>query len=129
MKIFEVQTGKHTECVALSSSVRRWIEIKDGLAQIYIPHTTAAVIINEGYDPDVTHDLLKHLDNLVPWEQPYFKHGEGNSAAHIKAALLGNSVTVIVEGGNLKLGAWEEIFLVEFDGPRTRKVYVKEIPN
>jgi len=99
-------------------------EVADGLCIVYVPHTTAGVMINEGADPAVMQDVANTLEKLVPWKAAYL-HGEGNSAAHIKSILVGGSVQVLVEGGRLLLGTWERIFLCEFDGPRTRKIHVK----
>ncbi len=100
------------------------ISARNGICLIYTPHTTAGLTINEGADPDVMEDVLKTLDTIVPWRGAY-RHTEGNSAAHIKAILTGGSVQVIVDSGKLVLGAWERIFLLEFDGPRTRKIFVQ----
>jgi len=101
--------------------------IDRGLATVFVPHTTAAVTINENADPSVKYDLLMGLDNLVPAGLPQYRHAEGNSDAHIKASLVGSSVTVIVEKGSLVLGTWQGIFLCEFDGPRTRQVLVQVV--
>lgn len=106
----------------------RELGLESGLAVIYCPHTTAAITINEGHDPDVCADLLGHLEVLVP-QKTSFKHGEGNSDAHIKAALVGSSQTVLVEGGLLALGRWQRVFFCEFDGPRNRRYYVKGVPS
>ena len=98
--------------------------IKDGLCVVYNPHTTAGMTINENADPDVVRDLLFALDKTFP-DRPEFRHYEGNSAAHLKASTMGSSVTVIVENGRLILGRWQGIYFTEFDGPRSRKFYVK----
>lgn len=95
----------------------------DGVCTLYVPHTTAGIFINEGYDPDVMRDVDAMLDKVIPWSAGY-RHLEGNSAAHIKAILTGNSQQVIVEGGRPLLGRWEEIFFAEFDGPRSREFIV-----
>ncbi len=100
--------------------------IENGLCTVFVPHTTAAVTINENADPDVREDLLAALRRAVPDGAPY-RHGEGNSPAHVKASLVGSSVTVIVEGGRLRLGTWQGVQLCEFDGPRARKVWVRII--
>jgi len=100
--------------------------IKDGLAVIHIPHTTAAVTINENADPDVQKDMTKFMDRLIPHEN-WFAHSEGNSDSHIKSSLFGCSQTVIIEKGRLVLGTWQGIYFCEFDGPRSRKVFVKVI--
>jgi len=89
-----------------------------------VPHTTAGITINESADPSVVVDIQTTLDKLVPWEAAY-RHREGNSAAHIKSSLVGNSAMVLAESGHLKLGTWQGIFFCEFDGPRSRKLYMK----
>lgn len=99
-------------------------EVDDGLCVVFVPHTTAAVTINEGADPAVQSDILAELDKVIPWNDSY-THGEGNSAAHIKASLFGSSVTILVKDGRLVLGTWQAIYFCEFDGPRERKAYVK----
>jgi secondary thiamine-phosphate synthase enzyme len=98
--------------------------ITRGICHVFVPHTTAAVTINENADPDVPRDILVALDRLVPVSGGY-RHAEGNAAAHIKASLFGASQTLFVEGGSLVLGTWQSIFFCEFDGPRTRKVMVR----
>ena len=100
--------------------------IRSGICHVFVPHTTAGVTINENADPDVPRDILTTLSRLVPANGSY-RHAEGNSDAHVKASLMGSSVTVIVENGELVLGMWQSIFFCEFDGPRTRKVYVKAV--
>lgn len=97
--------------------------VTTGICTVFVPHTTAGVTINENADPDVQHDILLLLRHIVR-DLPEFRHGEGNSAAHVKASLMGSSVTVLVEGGRLRLGTWQGIYFGEFDGPRTRKVWV-----
>ena len=97
--------------------------IKDGICTIFVPHTTAAVTINENADPDVTRDILDKLERLFPRSDGY-RHSEGNSSSHIKASLLGFSETVLVENGSLVLGTWQGIYFCEFDGPRTRSFLV-----
>jgi secondary thiamine-phosphate synthase enzyme len=98
--------------------------VTDGVAIIFCPHTTAGITINENADPDVIHDLMIGLSKAFPNRQE-FRHGEGNSAAHLKASTMGSSVTVIIENGKLLLGMWQEIYFCEFDPPRNRKFYVK----
>ena len=97
-----------------------------GLVNVFVPHTTAGVTINEGADPSVVHDIVQHLRRLVPRDAG-FRHSEGNSDAHIKASLMGSSVLVPVEQGRLRLGTWQSIYLAEFDGPRTRRVWVTPV--
>jgi len=125
----EIRTPKRSALVEITTQIQRLVSksgIKEGICYIYIPHTTAGVIINENADPTVQSDLLAELDKIVPWEDGY-DHTEGNSAAHIKSSLAGVSLFVFVSGGTLKLGTWQGIFLAEFDGPRTRKVWIKVI--
>jgi secondary thiamine-phosphate synthase enzyme len=98
--------------------------VMSGVAAIYCPHTTAGITINENADPDVVHDLLIGLRGAFP-DRSEFRHGEGNSAAHLKASVIGSSVTVIIESGKLLLGTWQSIYFCEFDPPRNRKFYVK----
>ncbi len=111
-------TAQVLECVTAAG-------IKEGQVTVYVPHTTAGVTINENADPDVVHDMLAQLDEMVPWRQPFYQHGEGNSASHVKASMMGSSVTVLIEQGRLMLGRWQGIWFCEFDGPRTREVWVR----
>jgi secondary thiamine-phosphate synthase enzyme len=98
--------------------------IKDGRLTLYVPHTTAAITINEGADPAVKADILMVLNEIVPWKANY-KHMEGNSPAHVKASLVGPAETLLVSGGRLVLGTWQKIFFCEFDGPRNRKLHLQ----
>ena len=128
---FTVETHSHTEMVDITTEVQRQTTaagIRDGIVVVYVPHTTAAITINEGADPAVKADIIETLNALVPWEKVY-GHSEGNSPAHIKTSLFGSSVTAILEDGRLHLGQWQAIFLCEFDGPRTRRVQVKVVPT
>ncbi|MBZ0255745.1 secondary thiamine-phosphate synthase enzyme YjbQ [bacterium] len=128
-KTISVQTRSRSEFAAVSQAVQKALSelgANDGVCTLYVPHTTAGVFINEGYDPDVMRDVEASLDRQIPWRAGY-AHAEGNAAAHIKAILTGNSQQVLVEGGRLLLGQWEEIFFAEFDGPRTRKLIVSVI--
>ncbi len=127
METFQIKTPSHSAAVDITDRVSAALKetgVRDGICLVYVPHTTAGLIINEGADPDVMDDVLTTLDKMVPWKGAY-KHGEGNSAAHIKSILAGGSVQVIVGSGKLVLGTWERIFLMEFDGPRMRKVFVE----
>lgn len=101
---------------------------QDGLLYVFCPHTTGAVTINEGADPDVARDIAVNMARLVP-ERGDYRHAEGNSDAHIKSSLFGCGQTVIVEGGQLRLGTWQRVFFCEFDGPRTRQVWLKWLPT
>lgn len=130
MGVIKVKTTKRTSFVNITHLVREEVRrsgVRSGLCVIYVPHTTAAVFINEGADPDVIKDISYALEKLIPWEDKAYAHAEGNSAAHIRSAIIGNSRVVPVENGELLLGTWEAIFLAEFDGPRERKVVVKVI--
>lgn len=125
----EIRSTRHEEMIDITEKVRevvRLSQVSFGVCVIFVPHTTAGLTINENADPDVSGDMLRELSKMVPWEGEY-RHVEGNSAAHIKASLMGSSVTVIVEEGDLVLGTWQGIYLCEFDGPRNRKVMVKVI--
>ena len=123
-----VRTGSRSQMLDITDVVQRQVahhQIRSGLAIVCIPHTTAAVTINENADPDVQHDLLRKLDELIPQQEPYYRHNEGNSDSHVKTSLVGNSATVLIEEGRLVLGTWQGIYLCEFDGPRQRQVMVK----
>jgi secondary thiamine-phosphate synthase enzyme len=100
--------------------------VQEGLCYLFCPHTTAGLTLNENWDPSVQHDMGLVLDGLVPQRRD-FRHGEGNSPAHVKSSLMGASQTLFVSGGRLVLGSWQGLYLVEFDGPRTRKVLVKVV--
>ncbi len=124
---FEVRTASRDQFVDVTARVQEAVSesgIRDGTVTVYVPHTTAGVTINENADPDVIHDVLGALDIAVPWRQGFYRHGEGNSAAHVKSSLVGCSTTVPVVGGRMTLGTWQSIFFCEFDGPRTRRVIV-----
>ena len=124
---FEVPTASRDQFVDVTARVQEALSrsgIRDGTVTVYVPHTTAGVTVNENADPDVIHDVLGALDQAVPWRQGFYRHGEGNSAAHVKSSLVGCSTTVPVVGGRMTLGTWQAIFFCEFDGPRTRRVIV-----
>ena len=123
----DVHTSKHTQMVDITHLIRIAVAdsgVSDGICTVFIPHTTAAVTINENADPDVVRDFTTEIDKIVPWEDGYH-HMEGNSAAHLKASMIGFSEQIIVDGGKLVLGTWQGIYFCEFDGPRRRNVYVK----
>ncbi len=131
MKEITIQTHSRFEMIDITASVQKAArdeKINSGIVLVYTPHTTAAVTINENADPDVPRDILAALDRAIPLSAHY-RHGEGNSAAHIKSSLVGTSEMVIIENGSLVLGTWQSIFFCEFDGPRTRKFIVKLIPD
>ena len=123
-----VRTSQRSQIVDLTPTVQRLVRdnaVRSGMAIVYVPHTTAGVTINENADPDVKHDMLRKLDELVPKEESYYQHGEGNSDSHVKTAMVGNSATILIEDNKLVLGTWQGIYFCEFDGPRERKVLVK----
>jgi len=127
MEKFTLSTSAKTIMINITGNVRKIIDdigLKEGICYIYVPHTTAGITINESADPDVISDMIMELNKIVPYQDNY-QHLEGNSAAHIKSSLIGSSVSVIIENGNLQLGTWQGIFLCEFDGPRQRQVWVK----
>ncbi len=122
-----IKTGTRIDMVDITSQVQKEVlntGINDGICVVYVPHTTAGITVNEGADPAVCQDIIRKLNELVPPDDGY-RHMEGNADSHIKASIMGSSVTVLVENGHLVLGTWQKIFFCEFDGPRTRKVYVK----
>jgi secondary thiamine-phosphate synthase enzyme len=127
MNTIEIRTRSREEFVDLTAEVDRAVVssgVASGVCVVTVPHTTAGITANENADPDVRADLAMLLRKIVPDTLPY-THGEGNSPAHAKAALVGSSVTLIVEGGRLKLGTWQGVFFCEFDGPRTRQAWVQ----
>lgn len=126
MKQFAVETSSRSDLINITDSVRtrlRELELDNGILTVFVPHTTAGITINENADPDVVSDMKTVLNKIVPWNDNY-RHAEGNTAAHIKASLMGSSAQIIVEEGALQLGTWQGIFLCDFDGPRTRQVWV-----
>jgi len=123
-----VSTTERSQLLDVTDLVRRVVReqrLLDGMAILYVPHTTAAVTINENADPDVLHDLLAKLNSLVPKNESGYRHSEGNSDSHVKTSLVGNSAIVLVERGALVLGQWQGIFFCEFDGPRQRQLLVR----
>ncbi len=125
-----IRTRQRSEMIDVTDRVQKALHVqgvKDGIAIVYIPHTTAAVTINENADPDVKHDLLKKLEEVIPNRETYYQHGEGNSDSHLKTQLTGNSVMVIIDEGKLVLGTWQGIYFCEFDGPREREMLIKII--
>jgi secondary thiamine-phosphate synthase enzyme len=122
-----VSTNSQTEFIDITRHLQELInqnKISSGICQIFIPHTTAAITINENADPAVARDILKELNKVIPFNDNYH-HMEGNSAAHIKSSLVGCSISTIIEDGKIELGTWQGIYFCEFDGPRSRKVWVK----
>jgi len=123
-----VRTKERSQMIDITDKVSRAVDeskIENGLAIIFVPHTTAAITINENADPDVKHDLLRKLSELIPKKELYYRHNEGNSDSHVKTSLVGNSVMVLIENGKLVLGTWQGIQFCEFDGPRNRDVFIR----
>jgi secondary thiamine-phosphate synthase enzyme len=130
-QILSLRTSRRTELKNVTSEVARAVResgCKSGVCHLYVPHTTAGVLINEGDDPAVARDIETTLDRLIPHKGDY-QHAEGNSDSHIKTALIGSSETIFIENGRLALGRWQAIFFTEFDGPRSRELHFKIIPD
>lgn len=126
MKTLTIHTKDRTDFMDITAQVQAAADelgMKEGVLTVFVPHTTAGITINENADPDVMTDIKSVLEDLAPWRGRY-RHGEGNSAAHIKASLMGSSVRVPVENGRLKLGIWQAIYFCEFDGPRRRLLWI-----
>jgi len=128
-QIIRVKTGSRVDMLDITPSVQQEISkagVQEGICMVYVPHTTAGVTINEGADPAVCQDIMAHFSEQVPHRGNY-RHYEGNSDAHIKVVSVGSSETIVIQGGQLRLGTWQRIFFCEFDGPRTRSVWVKAV--
>jgi len=129
VKQFSVQTSSSVQFIRIDESVNEIIRgsgVQNGICAIFVPHTTAGVTINENADPDVVRDMIMEINKIVPISDGY-RHGEGNSAAHIKSSLVGPSLSVIIENGRILFGTWQSIYFCEFDGPRSRRVFIKII--
>jgi secondary thiamine-phosphate synthase enzyme len=127
MHSLSIRTHTHTQFLDITQNVQSAVTslgIKSGVVTVFVPHTTAGITINENADPDVTADIINALDKAVPWQAMY-KHCEGNAAAHAKASMMGSAVQLIVEDGRLQLGTWQAIYFCEFDGPRSRSVWIR----
>ena len=128
-KQFTVRTSSRVQFVNIDDLLADAVNesgIKDGICVVFVPHTTAGVTINENADPDVVRDIIMEVNKIVPFQDGYH-HMEGNSAAHIKSSLVGPSLSLIVENGGIVYGTWQSVYFCEFDGPRTRRVYIKVI--
>ena len=126
MQSFSVRTQRRAQFVNITRQVESSVAdagVKSGIVTVFVPHTTAGITINENADPDVQSDIMGALERAVPWEAGY-SHTEGNAAAHVKASIMGSSVQIIVEEGRLQLGTWQGVYFCEFDGPRSRNVWV-----
>lgn len=131
MEKIDIRTSKQSELIDITDQLQQAAlksKIKEGFCMAFVPHTTAGITINEDADPSVKKDILCELDKIVPLQDNY-SHSEGNSAAHIKASLLGSSVTIFVRNSKLVLGRWQGVYFAEFDGPRTREVLVRIVSN
>lgn len=129
MDKINIKTNARSELIDITDRIQAIVtksKVKDGICFVFCPHTTAGLTINENVDPSVRSDILKELNKVIPLDDNY-SHSEGNAAAHIKASILGSSVTVFIEDGRLTLGTWQGIFFAEFDGPRSREVWAKII--
>jgi secondary thiamine-phosphate synthase enzyme len=129
--VIEVRSSRRTQLINVTARVQELVTasgVGNGVCHLYVPHTTAGVLINEGYDPDVATDVEAAFDRIVP-SGLKFKHAEGNSDSHLKLALTATSQTIFIENGRLALGRWQVIFFAEFDGPRHRELHVKIVPD
>jgi len=125
---FAVSTNRRCELIDITDKIQEIVAdsgISEGSVTVYCPHTTAAITINENADPDVVHDILLMLSELVPHNHSSYQHSEGNSDAHVKSSIIGCSKTIPISSGKMKLGTWQAIFFCEFDGPRRRTVHVQ----
>jgi secondary thiamine-phosphate synthase enzyme len=130
MHRFSIRTHSRNEFVEITDEVRKAVKssgVRSGICVVYSPHTTAAITIQENADPDVVHDLLLWLNREIPQDVPGFRHAEGNSDSHLKASLVGPSVTLLIDDGDLVFGTWQGIYFCEFDGPRSRNVLVQVV--
>ncbi|MFA6563288.1 MAG: secondary thiamine-phosphate synthase enzyme YjbQ [Verrucomicrobiia bacterium] len=128
MKEVSVSTHARAELVDVTELVRREVRatgVRDGVVTLFVPHTTAGITIQENADPDVVHDLLLALERAVPWQSCDYRHAEGNTAAHVKASMMGSSAQVFIRNGDLALGTWQAIYFCEFDGPRSRRLWLR----
>jgi secondary thiamine-phosphate synthase enzyme len=127
-----IPSPRKTAFVEITDRIRSMVsneQFKHRIIVAFVPHTTAGITINENADPNVVRDMLADLERLLPHDQEYYRHFEGNSASHLKASIFGSSVTLLVEDGQLALGTWQGIYLCEFDGPRNRRLYLQFIPD
>jgi secondary thiamine-phosphate synthase enzyme len=131
MQSLPVRTQSHTQLLDITRAVQSAVSkdaVNNGVVTVFVPHTTAGVTINENADPDVVADMAGALEKAVPW-QAHYQHSEGNAAAHVKASLMGSSLQVIIKDGQLQLGTWQAVYFCEFDGPRSRQVWIQTVGN
>ncbi|GAB3059110.1 secondary thiamine-phosphate synthase enzyme YjbQ [Virgibacillus ainsalahensis] len=129
-KVFQLRTRNHSDMIDITSTIEQWIRdegVKDGIAVVSSMHTTAGITVNENADPDVKTDMLMRLDEVYPWEHPKDRHGEGNTASHLKTSTVGHAQTLIISGGELVLGTWQGVYFCEFDGPRGSRKYIVKV--
>jgi secondary thiamine-phosphate synthase enzyme len=129
MQSFSVRTQRRSQLLNITREVELSVAdsgIKNGIVTVFVPHTTAGITINENADPDVQSDIMAALERAVPWDADY-SHTEGNAAAHVKASIMGSAVQIIVDRGRLRLGTWQAVYFCEFDGPRSRNVWVATV--
>jgi len=129
MLSFTMRTQRHTQFLDITREIESSLSelgFQSGTVTVFVPHTTAGVTINENADPDVVADMAEALERAVPWQEEY-AHSEGNAAAHVKASMMGASVQIIVEDGRLLLGTWQSVYFCEFDGPRSRTVWLMAV--
>ncbi|SDK19142.1 secondary thiamine-phosphate synthase enzyme YjbQ [Sediminibacillus albus] len=131
-KTFHLNTDSHSQMIDITRELERWIKdekIEEGILIVSSLHTTAGITVNENADPDVKTDFLMRLDEIYPWEHPNDRHGEGNTASHLKTSTVGHAQTLIISNGKLMLGTWQGVYFCEFDGPRSRKYAAKMIAD
>jgi len=129
---FNIKTSSRTEFVDITHELQNFLSennFKSGIMTVFTTHTTAAITINENADPDVQHDLKYKLNDMIPKDEPAYRHLEGNSDSHMKSSLFSPSLSLIYENGKLILGIWQAVYFCEFDGPRNRKVHIKIIED
>jgi secondary thiamine-phosphate synthase enzyme len=131
-KTFHLKTTSRDQMIEVTATIEAWLrenQIKNGILVVSSLHTTAGITVNENADPDVKTDFLRRLDEVYPWEHPKDLHMEGNTAAHLKTSTVGHAQTLIISNGRLILGTWQGVYFCEFDGPRSRKFFVKVITS
>jgi len=128
MHQFQVRSSEHTQFINIDNQVQEIVDstgVAEGVVIMFVPHTTAGLTINENADRDVQRDMIEALERAVPWKTDFYRHGEGNSAAHVKSSMFGCSSQILVSNGRLQFGTWQSLYFCEFDGPRTRSVWVQ----
>ena len=129
LEVLEIESTKRNDLIDITADVIAAVSrarIENGICCLYVPHATGGVTINENADPTVKSDIIKKMENMVPRNEGY-THPEGNSDSHVKSSMIGTTITIIIEDGSLVLGTWQGVYFCEFDGPRSRKIYIKTI--